>query len=440
MIPACLPLAQYFAFLFAPVPVVPWNQLEAEDEARGALLQRGQEPNNPFCKTPNCSVQHEILGEYELPYKTHKAHLIIGASKERQHTCPTCGAALSFLEFTVSRHVHEGDRGTGIPLWRVTHADFAVSEWGQRGEPFDKGITVDELGSDVPGIFVERRSTEKGRSQTTTDIYARLNAGFRLVASIPTGCDGPDAATVWRADIFVDSNPASFRDLIVQSSGTEAGTRLSKTERYRYNGSTYELAPGTPTPAAAPAVVRWDSVGTHHEVLRALEAQAKKPNDPICEIEATGYPGIAPEPGYKCSFQHQVLGDYDLPYALRRRKLVLAGSRDPIHSCDSCGVALSFFEFNPGQRGWELTHSDFGVGEWGHHGNPTLEPIAVATLGDDIPCVYAQRSQIQQGGIGDVSTDIYARLEAGFRVVGSIDASYSAISLDPRPAHTRPAG
>ena len=369
MIATCLLVARYFTFLFAPAPpVVPWNPLAAESEAIGVLLQRSQQPNNPFCRTPSCPVQHEILGEYELPYKTQKAHLLIAASKDPQHKCAACGVTLSFMEFTVSRQ-----------LWRVTHADFAIAEWGQNGEPFDGGITVDEAGSDAPRILVERRSTEKNGSLRTIDIYTRGAAGFHLV----------------------NSNAA-----------------------------------GMAIPATASAIVRWDSVGARRQVLKALEAQGKKPSDPVCEIVASGFPGTAPDPGYRCTFEHQVLAEYDLPDKSGRRKLVIAGSGDPIHNCDGCGVALSFFEFEQGPGGWKLTHPDFGAGEWGQDGKPNLEPLTVGTLGDDIPCVYAQSSQMHQG-VREVSTDIYARLEAGFVNAGSIDASYSDISVDSRPARVR---
>jgi|ERR1051326_1118004 hypothetical protein len=96
---------------------------------------------------------------------------------------------LSFLEFTVSRQ-----------FWRVTHADFAVTEWGQRNDAFDRGITVEALGYDVPGIFVAHRLMDKDGSRTTTDIYARQVAGFRLVASIPTEYR-EKAGTDWKAEI-----------------------------------------------------------------------------------------------------------------------------------------------------------------------------------------------------------------------------------------------
>jgi hypothetical protein len=425
-------LAKYFTLLFATAsPVSRWNPLEARDEAKRALLRGAQQLNNPFCKNPGCSVEHEILGEYELPYKTHKAHLIVAASKDPQRKCQTCGPVLSFFEFTAI----QSGRGIGGPaplFWQVTHSDFAITEWGQMGEPFERGITVDELGNDVPGVFVVRHSAGKDGTETTTDIYARLADGFRLVASIPTGFDRGNAAIKWTADISPESNNTGLRDLIVKSSGTNAGKKLGKTERYHFNGSKYELAAGTPTLTAAPAVVRWDSVGARHEVFAALETQAKKPNDAICEMEGPGLPGQTPEPGYKCSLQHEVLGEYDLPYKTHRAKLVLVGSGDPRHNCDGCGVSLSFFELTLAERGWQLTHSGFGVGEWGQDGKPTLEPITVDTLGDDVPSVYAERSQMHQG-IREVSTDIYARLETGFRDVGSIDALLSAISLDPRP-------
>jgi len=438
MVANSLMLVKYFTILFATgAPVPPWSPLEARDQAIAALAERHKKPNSPFCKTPGCSTEHEILGEYELPYKTHRAHLLIGASKDPQRNCETCGPALSFLEFTVSRQ-----------FWRVTHADFAVTEWGQRSDPFDSGITVEALGYDIPGILVARRSIDKQGSRTATDIYARLVVGFRLVASIPTEYRD-NAGTAWEAEISVDQVPGRWRDLIIESNGTEAGKSFRKRERYHFNGSRYELVPGTSTLAAAPAVVRWDSVGARHQVLAALQAQAKKRNDPICQMQAAPMPGQDPAPGYECSLQHQVLGEYDLPYKTRQAKVVIAGSWDPGHNCDGCGVSLSFFEFTIGQHGWQLTHSDFAEGEWGQDGKPNFLPMTVGSLGDEVPCIYAEAGGTHQG-ISDSSTGIYARLDDGFRMVGSIPASYddssasfrnpvstiwhASISLDSRPA------
>ncbi|HLJ46355.1 MAG TPA: hypothetical protein VKU01_10125 [Bryobacteraceae bacterium] len=417
MIPTSLSLVKYFTLLFATVMPVPrWNTLEAGDAAIRALAERHQKPNSPFCKTPGCSLKHEVLGEYELPYKTHRAYLIVTASKDPQRKCQTCGPALSFLEFTVSRQ-----------MWRVTHSDFAVTEWGQAGEPFDDGITVDALGYDVPAIFAARRGTDKDGSRTTTEIYARLAGGFRLVASIPTGYR-ENAGTAWEAEISTDPTQGPIWDLVVESSGTEGGRTFSKRERYHFNGSKYELSPRTPMPAAAPGVARWDSVGARRQVLAALETQSKKPNDPICEIQASGVPGQTPEPGYKCSLQHQVLSESDLPYKTRRAKVVIAGSWDQGHNCDGCGVSLSFFEFTVGQRRWQLAHSDFGVGEWGQDGKPNSLPITVGTLGDEVVCVNADVGSTHQG-ISGTTTDIYARLGQGFRHVGGIPTYYDNSSL-----------
>ena len=220
-------------------------------------------------------------------------------------------------------------------------------------------------------------------------------------------------------------------------------------ERYHFNTSRYELASGTSTSAAMPAVVRWDSEGAQREVLAARREQAKKPKDPICKMQAAPMPGQDSAPGYECSLQHHVLGEHDMPYNTRRAKVLIAGSWDPGHNCDGCGVSLSFFEFTAGQHSWQLTKSDFAAGEWGQDGRPNLLPFTVSTLGDEVPCIFAEAGGRHQG-ISERTTDIYARLENGFHIVGSIPTEYddssamlgnsvsrtwhADICLDPHPA------
>ncbi len=228
---------RYLAFFLAAAALLAqWDSVANRSLVLGKLHQRERQPGNPFCDPAPCVVKHEVLGEYELPYKTRKARLVVAASTEEHHDCHACGPSLSFFEFT--------QRGA---QWDLTDSQFAVAEWGQFGGAYASGITVSPLGDDKYGIFLVGGSINQGEFNQFTRIMARVHEQFQLIAGIKTAEDNTESigagSTNWHAQVTVDPRGSGFRDLIVTGSGVRDTEKFHTVERYKFNGSEYAPAP-----------------------------------------------------------------------------------------------------------------------------------------------------------------------------------------------------
>jgi hypothetical protein len=219
-------------FLLAGAMLGQWDSVGSRSQVLARLSQREHQPENPFCDHEACTVKHEVLGEYELPYKTRKAQLVVAASTDPHHDCHSCGPALSFFEFT--------QRGS---KWELTDSQFAVTEWGQFGAAYMSGMTVAPLGDDIYGIFLVAGSTHQGYTDQFTRILARVQKEIRQVAEIQIGDDVSGSlspgSSDWHAKLTVDPRGTGVHDLIVTSSGIRDGQKFRKIERYKFNGSEY---------------------------------------------------------------------------------------------------------------------------------------------------------------------------------------------------------
>jgi hypothetical protein len=213
-----------------------WDSVASRSLVLGKLHQRERQPENPFCEHEGCKAQHQVLGEYDLPYKTRKAKLVVTASTDDQHNCHSCGAALSFFEFT--------QRGVA---WTLTDSQFAAAEWGQFGGPYGQGLTIAALSDDIYAIFLAGGEIHQGFLVQSTRVMARIEKKLQRIAMIQTGEDdggsSSPGALDWRATVTVDPRGAGLRDLIVTSSGIREGKKFREVERYKFNGSEYALAP-----------------------------------------------------------------------------------------------------------------------------------------------------------------------------------------------------
>jgi hypothetical protein len=224
---------RYLAFLLSVGTLAAqWDSVGNRNMVLGKLYQRERQPENPFCESAGCTVKHEVIGEYDVPYKTRKGKLIVATSTDPNHDCHGCGPALSFFEFSL--------RGK---KWELTESYFAVLQWGQFGGAYQQGITVEALGDDLYGIFLPAGSTNQGITSQSTTILARIGKELSVVATIPTledtsGGINPGASD-WSATISVDPGPARVHGLIVTTSGVKDGEKIAKTERYKFNGKEY---------------------------------------------------------------------------------------------------------------------------------------------------------------------------------------------------------
>jgi hypothetical protein len=228
---------RYLAYFLTAVALLgQWDSVGTRSVVLGRLYERAHQPDNPFCDRESCTLKHEVLGEYELPYKTRKAKLVVTATSDEHRNCHGCGPSLSFFEFT--------QRGEE---WPLTDSQFAVEEWGQFGNAYESGITVSPLGDDVYGVFLVAGSTHQGETDQFTRILARVKKEIRLIAEMQTGSDDGGTfhpgASDWHAKVTVDARGIGFHDLIVKSSGTRDSQRFNKVERYKFNGLEYLPAP-----------------------------------------------------------------------------------------------------------------------------------------------------------------------------------------------------
>ena len=228
---------RYLAFfLLAGALLGQWDSVGNRSLVLGKLYQREHQPDNPFCDHEACTIKHEVLGEYELPYKTRKAKLVVAASTDEHHDCHSCGPALSLFEFTQR-----------AGQWVLTDSQFAVAEWGQFGSSYRSGITVSPLGDDLYGVFLVAGSTHQGYTDQFTRILARVQKAIQQVSEIQTGNDDSGSFTPgavdWQASVTVDPRGTGFHDLIVNSSGIRDGEKFRKVERYKFNGSEYVPTP-----------------------------------------------------------------------------------------------------------------------------------------------------------------------------------------------------
>src|ERR1043165_3756282 len=57
-----------------------WDSSKIADLLRAKLFEEEQQEPNPFSELDNCVIDHQILGEYYLPYRTHEAMIVVTAS------------------------------------------------------------------------------------------------------------------------------------------------------------------------------------------------------------------------------------------------------------------------------------------------------------------------------------------------------------------------
>jgi hypothetical protein len=219
-----------------PAPVsaglAPWDSAAKRSEVELRLHARERQSSNPFCEHAPCEVKHQVLGEYDLPYKSHPLKLIVTASNDVQNTCHACAPTVSFFEFT------------GSPQdWKLEKSQFAITDWGQFGEPYTQGIIVQPLGEDTFGMFLSGGSTHQGYTEEFTQILTPIKGEWMRVADIQTFEDSSGSLTPgasdWRASIAIDDKGLPPRDLLVTTTGVRDGEKVNKTERYKFNGTEY---------------------------------------------------------------------------------------------------------------------------------------------------------------------------------------------------------
>ncbi len=213
-----------------------WDSVEKRSEAEFRLHQREKQTPNPFCDHTPCQVIHEVLGEYDLPYKGRPTKVVIGASHDKEATCHACAPLLSFFEF-------EGNEKE----WKLVRSQFAITDWGQFGSPYGQGITVDQVGDDLYAMFLAGGSTHQGITESFTQVLLPAKGEWKVVANIQTleedsGSLNP-GANDWRASISVEGKGPGPWDLVVTSDGVRDQTPLkNKTERYKFMTAEYALA------------------------------------------------------------------------------------------------------------------------------------------------------------------------------------------------------
>ena len=211
-----------------------WDPARFRGLVMEKLAERARQTDHLFCDSEDCKPQHEILSELDLPYKNRKSKLMVTATSDPQHNCHACGASLSLFEFELRNGV-----------WALTDSQFSVLEWGQFGGAYRQGISVQALGDQLYGVFLEGGSVNQGIVEKFTNVLARVEREFSLVLRVQTGEDatagfaGPEGDN-WSASVSVARSGQGVRDLLVGSEGVREGKKFRQTDRYRFDGKEYQ--------------------------------------------------------------------------------------------------------------------------------------------------------------------------------------------------------
>ncbi|QQZ27359.1 hypothetical protein HMY34_00520 [Thiothrix subterranea] len=211
-----------------------WNLEQAKMLAFTSLEKHNWDQHPELCIDEPCRPPHELIGEYNLPYRDRETYVLAMVSGDLGGSCHACAPYLSFFEF------EKKEAG-----WKLITSDIASSPSGAWGS-FDKedfggtkAIGDNKFGIPIAGSFMNH-----GRTTDSVSIYTKLGDSFHNVLDINIREDngGADADTDWEASYdFVLKNTGLY-DVVVKKNGEIQSKEFSATISYEFNGQKYILS------------------------------------------------------------------------------------------------------------------------------------------------------------------------------------------------------
>jgi hypothetical protein len=218
---------------FCPVEIYgKWDSSKIADLLRAKLFEEEQRKPNPFSELDNCVIDHQILGEYYLPYRAHESMVVVTASIESGRTFHACGPALSVFEF----------RRTGFG-WRLVDSEIAVTSWGQWGRVYPENVKVFDIAKNMYALFLHGGGTGQGYTVGVISVRARIGDRYQEVLNLQYAEDDSGTLTPgridWSSTIKPDRRTTGFYDLLVRRKGMRDGKQFSESERFKFDGQKY---------------------------------------------------------------------------------------------------------------------------------------------------------------------------------------------------------
>lgn len=211
-----------------------WNIEQAQKIAFTSLEKYNWDQHSELCVDKPCRPPHELIGEYNLPYRDRETYVIAMISGDLGGGCHACAPYLSFFEF------EKKEAG-----WKLITSDIASSPSGAWGD-FDKENFegTKAIGDNKFGIPIAGSSGNNGRETDSISIYTKLGDSFHNVLDINIREDNAraDADTDWEAFYdFVPKNTGLY-DVVVKKSGKIQSKEFSAIINYQFNGQKYILS------------------------------------------------------------------------------------------------------------------------------------------------------------------------------------------------------
>lgn len=211
-----------------------WNAEDAEELIYDKLKTYGNAKtyglNSTADKNLNISLNHKIIGFYDIPYPEYKHIIAVAATTlSKDYDCRVCQPKLSFFEF----YVKNGQ-------WKIKNSYLNTIEYGEWGEaPNHKEIQAIKLGNNVPGLLFRTSSSTQGLSTTNSSIYVLMNNEevknifSEETASNDGGTSNP--STDWKATLKLDRSTSKFYNIILHKRGYVDSKKIDEKVIYSYD-------------------------------------------------------------------------------------------------------------------------------------------------------------------------------------------------------------
>lgn len=214
------------------VPI--WNVDDAEELIYTKLKAYGNAKaygfNDSIDKNLNTSLNHKIVGFYDIPYPEYKHIIAVAATTPiKDYDCRACQPKLSFFEF----YIKNGQ-------WKIKNSYLNTIEYGEWGEaPSHKEIQTIKLGKNDSGLLFRLSSSTQGLLSENSSIYALMDNGEtkNIFSEATAANDGgtSNPSTDWKATLKLDRSSNKFYNIILHKTGFKDTKKINEKIIYSYD-------------------------------------------------------------------------------------------------------------------------------------------------------------------------------------------------------------